>query len=97
MIDIRAYNRKAWDRQVENGCIWSKPVSHETIEKAKNGDWEIILTPTKPVPKNWFPDFKGRSVLCLASGGGQQAPILAAAGGFVTSFDNSPQQLAKDR
>jgi len=97
LIDIRAYNRKAWDRQVENGCIWSRPVSHETIESAKNGDWEIVLTPTKPVPKNWFPDFKARPVLCLASGGGQQAPILAAAGGLVTSFDNSPQQLAKDR
>ncbi len=36
-------------------------------------------------------------VLCLASGGGQQAPILAAAGATVTSFDNSEEQLAKDR
>src|SRR5262249_55475899 len=30
------------------------------------------------------------------SGGGQQAPILAAAGATVTSFDNSPRQLARD-
>jgi SAM-dependent methyltransferase len=36
-------------------------------------------------------------VLCLASGGGQQGPILAAAGARVTVFDNSPQQLAQDR
>jgi len=36
-------------------------------------------------------------VLCLASGGGQQGPILAAAGAHVTVFDNSPQQLAQDR
>ena len=35
-------------------------------------------------------------VLCLASAGGQQAPIFAAAGAMVTSFDNSPVQLAKD-
>jgi SAM-dependent methyltransferase len=35
--------------------------------------------------------------LCLASGGGQQAPILAAAGARVTSFDNSAKQLEKDR
>jgi len=35
-------------------------------------------------------------VLCLASGGGQQAPILAAAGARTTSFDNSPEQLNKD-
>ena len=36
-------------------------------------------------------------VLCLASGGGQQAPILAAAGARVTVFDNSPKQLEQDR
>ena len=36
-------------------------------------------------------------MLCLASGGGQQGPILAAAGANVTVFDNSPRQLAQDR
>jgi SAM-dependent methyltransferase len=36
-------------------------------------------------------------VLCLASGGGQQGPILAAAGAHVTVYDNSPRQLAQDR
>jgi SAM-dependent methyltransferase len=36
-------------------------------------------------------------VLCLASGGGQQGPILAAAGANVTVFDNSPRQLEQDR
>jgi SAM-dependent methyltransferase len=36
-------------------------------------------------------------VLCLASGGGQQGPILAAAGATVTVFDNSPSQLTQDR
>ncbi len=35
-------------------------------------------------------------ILCLASGGGQQAPILAAAGANVTVFDNSPAQLRQD-
>jgi SAM-dependent methyltransferase len=34
--------------------------------------------------------------LCLASGGGQQGPILAAAGARVTVYDNSPRQLAQD-
>jgi SAM-dependent methyltransferase len=36
-------------------------------------------------------------VLCLASGGGQQGPLLAAAGAAVTVFDNSPRQLLQDR
>jgi SAM-dependent methyltransferase len=35
--------------------------------------------------------------LCLACGGGQQGPVLAAAGARVTVFDNSPRQLAQDR
>jgi len=36
-------------------------------------------------------------LLCLAPGGGQQGPILAAAGARVTVLDNSPEQLARDR
>jgi hypothetical protein len=39
----------------------------------------------------------GIEVLCLASGGGQQGPILAAAGAKVTVFDNSANQLVQDR
>jgi len=35
-------------------------------------------------------------VLCPASGGGQQGPVLAAAGADVTVFDNSPKQLERD-
>jgi ubiquinone/menaquinone biosynthesis C-methylase UbiE len=39
----------------------------------------------------------GANVLCLASGGGQQAPTFAAAGASVTVLDNSSRQLAQDR
>ena len=96
-MDIRELNRKAWDKQVEWGNEWTIPVSAEVIKAARQGQWEIYLTPTKPVPLNWFPDLKGLEVLCLASAGGQQGPILAAAGANVTVFDNSPKQLAQDR
>lgn len=97
MIDVRAYNRGAWDRQVASGNPWTKPVSAEEVARARQGDWHIVLTPTKPVPAAWFPPLPGADVLCLASGGGQQGPILAAAGARVTVFDNSPAQLAQDR
>ena len=40
---------------------------------------------------------KGLDILCLASGGGQQGPTLAAAGAKVTVFDASVNQLAQDR
>jgi SAM-dependent methyltransferase len=96
-MNVQEYNSKAWDREVEKGTDWSLPVSSEEIEKARAGIWEVILTPVKTVPREWFGDVRGKDVLCLASGGGQQAPILAAAGARVTSFDNSAKQLEKDR
>ena len=95
--DVLAYNRLAWDRQVERGNRWTIPVGPEEIARARLGDWSLVLTPTKPVSADWFPDLKGLDVLCLASGGGQQGPILAAAGANVTVFDNSSRQLAQDR
>ena len=95
-MNVQEYNSAAWDRLAENGIEWSVPVSRGEIEKARTGFWEVILTPIKPVPREWFGDVRGKDILCLASGGGQQAPILAAAGANVTSFDNSAGQLEKD-
>ncbi|MFN2147153.1 MAG: class I SAM-dependent methyltransferase [Anaerolineales bacterium] len=94
---IAAHNRKAWDRLVEEGNRWTVPVSPEEIAAARQGAWQVFLTESKPVPREWFPDLTGLRVLCLASGGGQQGPILAAAGAQVTVFDNSPKQLERDR
>lgn len=96
-MNIREYNRDAWDREVKGGNRWTVPVSSETIAAARNGEWDIVLTDSTPVPKDWFPELAGCDVLCLASGGGQQGPILAAAGANVTVFDNSPSQLTQDR
>ena len=90
-------NSKIWDEKSRNQNEWSIPVTSEQIEKARKGDWSIVLTPAKPVPSNWFPkQLQGKKVLCLASGGGQQGPILAAAGADVTVFDNSRVQLEQD-
>lgn len=97
-IDPIAHNREAWDKQVAGGNEWTQPVSSDDIARARNGDWSVVLIGHEPVPRDWFPaDLHGLDVLCLASGGGQQGPILAAAGANVTVFDNSPAQLAQDR
>ena len=96
-MDIFAYNRQAWNHRVEKGNRWTVPVSPAGIAAARSGDWQVVLTPTKPVPREWFPHLAGLEVLCLASGGGQQGPILAAAGAAVTVLDASPAQLAQDR
>jgi SAM-dependent methyltransferase len=97
-MDTRAYNREAWNREVDGGQNrWSQPVSTEMIAKARQGEFSILLTENISVPKRWFPALQGADILCLASGGGQQGPVLAAAGANVTVFDNSPRQLEQDR
>jgi SAM-dependent methyltransferase len=93
-----ARNRAAWDRQVEAGNEWTVPVGPEVVAAARAGDWSVVLIGYEPVPGDWFPaPLAGTDVLCLASGGGQQGPVLAAAGARVTVLDNSPAQLARDQ
>lgn len=97
-MDVRSYNRDAWNSEVDGGeNRWTQPVSHEVIEKARQGEFDILLTENIPVPHRWFPPLQGADVLCLASGGGQQGPVLAAVGANVTVFDNSPSQLKQDQ
>lgn len=80
-VDVISHNAEAWDLHVKNAWQWTVPVSHEEIEAARAGLFSILLTAKKPVPRDWFPqNLAGLKILCLACGGGQQAPILAAAG-----------------
>jgi SAM-dependent methyltransferase len=95
---VVARNRAAWDRQVEAGNEWTLPVGPGVTTAARAGDWSVVLIGYEPVPGDWFPaSLTGTEVLCLACGGGQQGPVLAAAGARVTVFDNSPGQLARDQ
>ncbi|GAA3410637.1 class I SAM-dependent methyltransferase [Paenibacillus hodogayensis] len=95
-MDIVKHNREAWNAQVDKGNSWTQPVSPEEVARARQGMYQIVLTPTKPIPTDWLGEVAGKEVLCLASGGGQQGPILAALGADVTVFDNSPRQLEQD-
>lgn len=96
--DVLALNRTAWNTQSSLAeSPWVQPVDSATIARARAGDWQVILTPTKAVPAHWFGELAGKDVLALASGGGQQAPVLAAAGARVVSYDNSDTQLGKDQ
>lgn len=95
---IPDHNARAWDRAASAGGEWSRPVGPDVIERARRGDWSIILTPDKTVPRHWFPpSLAGVRVLALAGSGGQQVPVLAAAGADVTAFDISENQLGLDR
>ena len=96
-MDYIKKNSDIWNKHAEDGYVWSVPVSSEMVQNANNGIWEVLLTPQKFVPKSWFPDeLKGKKVLLIAGGGGQQGPILSAVGADVTVFDNSKNQLEQD-
>lgn len=96
-MNYQQINADTIDRWVEEGWEWGKPTSHEAFLAAKEGVWDMLLTPTKPVPKNWFGEIKGKKILGLASGGGQQMPIFAALGGICTVLDYSKQQLESEK
>ena len=96
-LNVRKYNRYAWDTQVDKKNKFTIPVSSDTIAEARRGEYSVLLTETKPVPREWFPPFPGLDLLGLACGGGQQGPVFAALGANVTIFDNSPAQLERDR
>lgn len=89
-------NSETIDKWVENGWEWGRPISHGAFEKAKNNDWFVLLTPTKPVPKEWFCEMKDAQILGLASGGGQQMPVFAALGAKCTILDYSEKQLSSE-
>ncbi len=95
-MDLLEHNRLAWNQESRNGNVWTVPVKPEVLEAARRGEYTLLLTPTKPVPQAWLGEVRGKRILCLASAGGQQGPVLAAAGAQVTVFDNSDEQLKAD-
>lgn len=95
--EVAEHNTAIWDRSAATSGIWSTPVTSEDVESARQGELKIKLTPSKFVPAEWLPALSDLDVLALASGGGQQAPLLAAAGANVTLVDLSEGQLGVDR
>lgn len=95
-VNYQEINSQTIDRWVEEGWEWGRPISHETYEAALKGKWDVLLTPTKPVPHEWLGDLKGKKLLGLASGGGQQMPVFAALGAECTVLDYSKKQIESE-
>lgn len=95
-MNYQDINAQTIDRWIDEGWEWGKPISHEEYVSAQNGQWDILLTPTKPIPHEWLGDICGKKVLGLASGGGQQIPILTALGAECTVLDYSEKQIASE-
>lgn len=97
MKKYQEINSQTIDRWVKEGWEWGQPITHEVYQKALNGDWGVLLTPTKNMPKEWFPEsIRNLKLLGLASGGGQQMPIFKALGADVTVLDYSKEQLKSE-
>ena len=97
MDNYTEINAQTIDRWVEDGWEWGVPVSPQDCAKARQGEWDVLLTPLRPVPKEWFPPMAGARLLGLASGGGQQMPIFSLLGAKCTVMDLSSRQLDSER
>ena len=81
-------NAAAWDRLAREGSGFARVAT----------DAELADPRAALDARGWLPaDLDGKSVLCLAAGGGWQGPLYAALGCRVTVVDLSEEMLALDR
>lgn len=97
MKDYVTINQRTIDAWVADGWEWGRPISHEAYIEAMATGAGLYLMPNVPVPRGWLGDLSGKYVLGLASGGGQQGPLLTGWGADVTILDFSANQLAQEQ
>lgn len=96
MKSYQDINKETIDKWIEEGWEWAKSISHEEYIDAKNGNWNVLLTPTVSVPHEWIGNIKDKKILGLASGGGQQMPIFNALGAKCSVIDYSSKQIESE-
>lgn len=87
MDEIAQYNQARWKELVRANALFTRPKLNLGAESARKLlDIDAQLK-----------DVAGKTVLCLACGGGQQSVAFALLGARVTVFDLSAEQLERDR
>jgi SAM-dependent methyltransferase len=90
------HNQRAWDEMVAKRDRFTRPARDE----------DFVDPLGKVDPPGWLgsetagglrSDIRGKTLLCLAAGGGKHGPLYAAAGAIVTVLDLSPAMLELDR
>ncbi len=85
--EIYRYNERRWEAMVQANALFTRPRLNLTPESARAFvNAEGLLG-----------ELTGKSVLCLAAGGGQQSAAFAILGADVTVVDLAAGQLAKDQ
>ncbi|MBL8095848.1 MAG: class I SAM-dependent methyltransferase [Anaerolineales bacterium] len=87
MDDIARYNLQRWRALTAADALFTRPYLDLDAQSAR----------ARLDPDGRLGDVSGRSVLCLAGGGGQQSAAFALLGAAVTVIDLSPEQLDRDR
>ena len=88
MKSVHERNRRAWNERALRGERHTRSVLARDLKNPLP-----ILD-----PETWLGgNIAGQRVLCLASGGGLQSALCAAAGAIVTVVDLSPAMLDQDR
>lgn len=85
-------NRQAWNELAAVGAALARPATD-----ADFADPLAAIDPAGWLRRSLDGTVTGKSVLCLAAGGGRQGPLHAAAGAAVTVVDISEAMLARDR
>jgi 2-polyprenyl-3-methyl-5-hydroxy-6-metoxy-1,4-benzoquinol methylase len=85
--EIAKYNQERWEDLARNNVPYSRPFLDLDEKKARH---EVD-------PHNKLGDIRGKDVLCLAGGGGQQSAAFGLLGANVTVLDFSEIQLQRDR
>ncbi len=96
-MNIRELNAAAWNNEVEKGSYWARIVSEDIIENARNGHPQLHVTVNRNIPEKWIANLRGKHVLVLGGGGGQQTPVLSAFGCDTECADISSSMLERDR
>jgi ubiquinone/menaquinone biosynthesis C-methylase UbiE len=85
--DIARYNQERWEELAKANVRYSRPALDLTVESAR----ELVD------PEGMMGSCRGKRVLCLAGGGGQQSVAYALLGAQVTVLDITETQLKRDR
>jgi SAM-dependent methyltransferase len=82
------HNRRAWDALVAKRQCFTRPARDE----------DFVDPLAKVDQLGWLGgEIRGKTLLCLAAGGGKHGPLYAVAGALVTVVDISPAMLELDR
>ncbi len=87
MDEIAQYNIERWKALTKANALFTHPYF----------DLDVATARQKIDPEGQLGEIRGKAVLCLAGGGGQQSAGFALLGATVTVVDLSEEQLQRDR